>query len=423
MTTDAASARADSIETPYGWAVVAASLAFTSVAFGVTQLLVVGLKPIAHELVWPRSIPSLAYAAILLGSGTGGILMGFWADRVGVHWPARLGAVCLGLGLVIASGLSGPVAMVATFGIVVGVMGLSAAFAPLLTNITRWFDRRRGIAVAVVASGQSVAGAIWPSLFDWGIATHGWRETFWTYGIFATLVLLPLTLVLSRRPPQEVVTAPGPQAAGIRPGAGPGPITDQGRFVLLCLAIVGCCVAMAMPMVHVVAFCTDLGFASADGARMLSLLLACAFVSRIGFGWLSDRLGGLWTIMIGAGLQAIALSLFVMVDSLAGLYLVSGVFGLVFGVIVPAYALALRELFGAEGIGTRMGVIFLFGTIGMAIGGFLGGWIYDLTGLYALAFLTGVGLNIVNLFCIATLLWTTHRGTVAGGPVAAPATG
>jgi MFS family permease len=406
----------ESVETPYGWAVLAASLAFVSIAFGASYLAVVSLKPIAADFGWPRWIPSLGYSSILLGSGLGGIVMGMWADRVGIHWPARLGAVMMGVGLVTVSRSDSAPMMLAAFGLLVGFMGISCAFAPMLTNVTRWFDRRRGMAVAIVASGQSVAGAVWPTIFNWGIEGWGWRATFLTFGVFATTAMLPLTLVLARRPPKAAVqTTPLPGG-----GAG-GPIGRRwdgeevassvatARLVLLSVAIVGCCIAMAMPMVHVVAFCSDLGFEAARGAEMLSLLLACGVVSRLGFGWLSDRIGGLTTIFIGSGMQALTLGFYAVVDTLLGLYVLSAVFGLVFGGIVPAYALAVRELFPARDAGWRMGVVFLFGTVGMASGGFLGGWIFDLTGQYPMAFLVGVGANVVNLMAIATLLWRGRR--------------
>ncbi len=391
------------VETSHGWAVVAASLVLTSVALGSSFLIVIALKPVAAEFDWPRWVPSLAYSATLLGSGAGGILMGYWADRAGIHWPVRFGAVMICLGLAVVSRAESAPVLVGACGILVGFFGMSMAFAPVLTNITRWFDRRRGIAVAIVASGQSVGGAIWPTTFEWGIEIWGWRTTFLAFGLLAPSVILPLTFVLARPAPRAAVQAI-PSASQDSDSAG-GRLSPRIRLGMLCIAIVGCCVAMAMPLVHVVAFCSDLGYGSDRGAQMLSLLLACAFASRIGFGWLSDRIGGLMTIFIGSALQAIALAAFAIVSSLGGLFLVAGMFGLVFGGIVPAYALAVRELFPAHHAGAPMGVVFLFGTVGMAIGGFLGGWIFDLTGAYPLAFLAGVVFNLLNLVVIASLMW------------------
>lgn len=401
----AAAADTDSVETPYGWAIVAASLLFCSVAFGASYLSVVALKPVAAEFDWPRWVPSLAYSAILLGSGIGGVAMGHWADRAGVHWPARFGAVMIGLGLWVASAAESAVVMIGACGLLLGLLGMSTAFAPLLTNVTRWFDRRRGMAVAIVASGQSVAGAVWPVTFNWGIEVWGWRDTFLAYGVFSTLVMLPLSFVLARPAPRMAVQVKPMSPGSLDAAPAHTDFPPRVKFFMLCLAIVGCCVAMAMPMVHVVALSSDLGYGSDRGAQMLSLLLATAFISRIGFGVLSDRIGGLMTILIGSGLQAAVLAFYAVVDSLLGLYVLSGVFGLVFGGIVPAYALAVRELFPDSQAGWRMGVVFLFGTVGMAIGGVMGGWVFDLTGTYSLAFLTGLVFNIINLVTISTLLW------------------
>jgi len=402
----------DSIETRQGWIIVAASLAYIMVAFGPSYLLVVSLKPIAAGFGWPRWVPSLAYSLLLLGSGLGGIVMGLWADRAGLGKPALLGALVVGSGVMAASFAQNEWVLLLLCGPVIGFFGTSAAFAPLLTNTTRWFDRRRGIAVSIVASGQALAGAVWPQLFNYGIEHAGWRQTWFSYGVLAICVMLPLVLVLRRRPPEQ----PGPAGPATGPHSRRAAAMRQMPLAFLSLAIVGCCVAMAMPLVHIVAYCTDLGFAAARGAEMLSLLLACSAVSRLGFGFLSDRLGGLRTIFIGAALQALALSLFAIVDSLYGLYLVSALFGLVFGGIVPAYAIATREMYPDGDVGWRMGVVFFFGTVGMALGGFLGGWIFDLTGYYPLAFVVGVSFNIVNLMSLA---WLIRYRSVALLPAAA----
>jgi MFS family permease len=393
----------DSVETPFGWVVVAASLVFITVSFGTSYILTVSLKTIAAEFDWPRWVPSAAYATMMLGSGMGGIVMGHWADRAGVWKPATLGALMVGGGAIAASFAESAVYLIAICGLFMGFLGNSAAVAPMMTNITRWFDRRRGLAVSIVASGQALAGGTWPILFNHGLETLGWRTTWQLYGVAAICLMLPMVLALRFAPPREIVggrwTVP---ATGLALRVEVPPVV---LLALLSFAIVGCCVAMAMPMVHLVAYCTDLGFSAADGAAMLTVLLLCSAVSRLGFGFLSDRIGGLTTILIGSAMQASALGLFALVDTVTGLYAVSGLFGLVFGGIVPAYALAVRELFPARQSGSRMGVVFFFGTIGMALGGLLGGWIFDLAGSYHLAFLVGVGFNITNLMAIVTLLW------------------
>lgn len=396
-----------SVETSYGWVVVAASLGYLVIAYGSSHLIIVSLKPIADAFGWPRWVPSLAYAALMVGTGVGGIVMGFWADKVSIRWPATVGGVMTGGGIIIASFAPDKWSLIASCGLLVGLLGTSTAFSPMLANITRWFDRRRGMAIALVASGQALAGAVWPLIFEPQIAEIGWRETWRDYGMVAIVVMLPISLAFRRSAPRQLEEGPALASVGGSHGAQSGRLMVPYNLVLalLSLAIVGCCVAMAMPMVHLVAYCSDLGFSSSTGARMLSLLLFCSAVSRLLFGLVSDRIGGLHTILFGAAAQAIALGLFTLVGTESSLYMVSGLFGLVFGGIVPAYALAVRELFPARDTGWRMGVVFLFGTVGMALGGFLGGWIFDLAGHYHMAFLVGITFNVVNLIAIITLLW------------------
>jgi len=358
----------------------------------------------------------LCYSLVLLGAGLGGLLMGRWADRVGVGPPALLGSVSIALGAWLASRSQGAFELYLAHGLFMGFLGNAAFVAPLLANATRWFDRRRGMAVAVVASGQSLAGAFWPPLLRHLTDTAGWRTTFVVYAAIALATMVPLSLMVGRRPPDHgsadrlQATAWDGRALGW-----PG-----GRVLaVLCMAIIGCCVAMAMPMVHLIAHATDLGHPGARAAEMLALLLACAFVSRLGFGALADRIGGLWALLIGSAGQAIVLTAFAFVHSLVGLYVTAALFGLVFGGIVPMYALILRELFPAQQIGWRLGMVILFGTVGMALGGWLGGLIFDLTGVYRSAFLVGVAFNIGNLMLVGTLLYRQARPGLSEVPVAA----
>ncbi|MEQ9639068.1 MAG: MFS transporter [Alphaproteobacteria bacterium] len=408
--------RADSIETGYGWAVIVISTLMIATAFGSSYLVTVALKPIEAEFGVPRWLPSSAYGLALLGAGIGGILMGMWSDRQGMFRPALLGAVMLGTGAIVASQAPDIYMLLAAHLLLIGLLGNASTFSPMLTNATRWFDRRRGLAVAIVGAGQSLAGAVWPPIFSWSIGTYGWRQTMLMYGIFAVAAMLPMAFVFRRPPPVPRLATSGP--AERMPGDLVLGLAPNLVLAMVFFAIIGCCVAMAMPMVHIVAYCSDLGYDPARGAEMLSLLLACAFVSRLGFGWLADRIGGLKTILMGASAQAVMLAVYAGTDGLVALYVVSGIFGLVFGGIVPSYALVGRELFPASEAGWRIGVIFLGGTIGMGLGGVLGGAIYDITGGYSYAFLTGVGFNLLNLALIGTLVF---RHSEPDMPARAPA--
>ncbi len=390
----------DSIEQPFGWVIVAASLAIITMAVATNYLIVVGIKPMAENMDWPRWVTSSAYSALTIGSGVGGIMIGLWTDKRGIGGPLALAALSIGFGAMLISQLDDPVLMLAACFVFLGVFGNGAVFSPLIANATRWFDRRRGIAVAIVMGGQNLAGAVWAPVFRHGIETVGWRETWFWYGVLAMAAIFPLSFLLRRRPPAVPFGTPAPaERHAIETTL--NPLLRQG---LLCAAIIGCCVAMAMPLVHVVAYCSDLGYGLDQGAQVLSLLLACGFVSRLGFGWLSDRIGGLKTIFLGAALQAVALSLFTFIDSLTGIYLAAALFGLVFGGIVPSYALATRQLFPASQAAARIGIIFMAGYIGMGGGGALGGVIFDLTLDYKIAFTVGVIFNVINLLCLSLIL-------------------
>ena len=393
-------AAAESVETPYGWVVVAASNLLMTVGTVGMYVGIVGLKPIAAEFDWPRSIPSLAYSLLMVGAGFGGIVMGLWSDKRGLGGVSLLGAIMVGTGAMLVSTTAHYWSLLLVCALFLGFLGNGTVLSPLVTNATRWFDRRRGLAIAIVASGQAIAGAVWPNIFQYGIDNAGWRDTWFWFGVFAICAMLPLSMVVRRKPPTPVATGGGLGGAAYDIGSAPKLV-----LILLGLAIIGCCVAMAMPAVHLVALCSDLGFGAANGARMLSFLLACSFASRLVFGWLSDRIGGLMTILIGSSLQAITLSSYIWIDGLVSLYILSGAFGIAYGGIVPAYTLAIRELFPAREAGWRIGVIFLCGMSGMALGGWLGGWIFDLMGHYQYAFVTGVAFNLANLSIICFLLW------------------
>lgn len=402
------------IERPYGWVVAAASMAMMAVGAGATYLVIVALKPIALEFGWPRAVPSLCYSLALLGAGFGGLFWGSISDRIGMVGPALLGGCGVAFGAWLTSVADDVVTLYVAHGLFIGLLGNGVFVAPLLANITRWFDRHLGMAVAVVATGQSMAGAVWPPILRHLTDSYGWRAACFAYAVSALVLLLPLGLIL-RAPPRR------PAVAGAwRPDGGGGRMLGWPANVvvgMLCLAIIGCCVAMAMPMVHLIAYATDLGHPSSRAAEMLAVLLAGAVISRLAFGAVADRIGGLWTLLIGSSGQLLMLSSFTFVESLLGLYLIAGLFGLVYGGIVPCYAIIVRELFPIRQVGARIGVVFLFGTIGMALGGWLGGQIFDLTGSYHSAFLIGVAFNLGNLALVGMLLirqgWRLPRPAVA----------
>jgi MFS family permease len=394
-----------SVETRASWIVALTALGIYAVSFGAPIITVVALKPIAAELGGARSVPALAYALAWLGSAAGGIAMGWVAERVGVRWTVMFGALMIGAGLAISTiGAEG--ALYVGHGLLIGLLGNAGINAPLYVYVARWFDRRRGTAVALISSGQSVAGTIWPMLFERGIATIGWRHTMLVYAVFEIAVILPVAALVLRQAPEP---RGGPAAIGpVRgePVLGLRPRTVQG---MLCLAGFLCCVPMAMPQGHLVAFCTDLGIPAAHGAAMLSLLLGCAFLSRQFWGAVADRIGGLRTVLAGSVSQVVAMSGFLVTQDEAGLFAVAVIFGLGFSGIVPAYVVAVRDLFPASEASWRIPTVLLFSGSGMAAGGWLAGAIYDYAGFYAAAFVAGIVFNLAHIAVVATLVLRYRR--------------
>jgi MFS family permease len=335
--------------------------------------------------------------------------MGRLADRRGVAVPLLIGAAGLGVGFV-AAGLSGSIWTFAlVHGVLLGLIGSSASFAPLVADTSLWFERRRGIAVAICASGNYVAGAIWPPIVQHFVETVGWRQTYIGLGIFSALTMATLAVFMRGRPPALAVaaeTAAGPRSAR---AARPFGLSTRAAQTLLCIAGVACCVAMSMPQVHIVAYCGDLGYGATNGAQMLSIMLAFGIVSRLVSGWICDRIGGLRTLLLGSALQGVALLLFLPFDGLVSLYVVSALFGLFQGGIVPAYAIIVREYFPPREAGVRTGIVLMATLFGMALGGWVSGAIFDLTGSYHAAFINGIGWNLMNLTIALWLLRLSSR--------------
>jgi len=392
-------------ESGYAWLRLAASLALMTLGGAGMYIVTVALPPIQAEFGVDRSDASLPYTLTMIGFGLGGILMGKLADRFGVIVPVLIGTFCLGAGF-IAAGFAGSLWQFALVqGLLIGFLGCSATFAPLVADTSLWFNRRRGIAVAICASGNYLGGALWPPVVQHFFDSAGWRQTYIGVGVFCIAAMLPLTLMLRRRPPGLAPAAPG-AVSGAPRDLGLPPALLLG---LLCTAGVACCVAMSMPQVHIVALCGDLGFAAARGAEMLSLMLGFGIVSRLTFGWISDRIGGLRTLLLGSTLQAIALGLFLPAEGLTSLYVVSAMFGLFQGGIVPSYAIIVREYFDPKVAGATVSVVLTSTLFGMALGGWMSGAIFDLTGSYRAAFFNGIAWNLLNMGIAAALLLRARK--------------
>ncbi len=393
--------RSSSVESKASWVVAGAALWALMMSFGAAWITAVALKDIAAEVDNARSVPALAAALAWLGSGIGGIIMGQVADRIGTRWTVSFGALMIAAGLALSSlGPSYPLWI--GHGLFIGLIGLGGINAPLYVYVSRWFDRRRGSALALISSGTYLAGTLWPAVFERAIAAIGWRHTMLWYALAEVVIVVPIALTFFRAPPEVIHPAPKP-IAGSAPervlGWHPNVV-----FVMICAAAICCCIPMAMPQQHLVAFCSDLGITRSTGAIMLSVLLGTAFISRQLWGAIADRIGGLATVLTGSLWQCAAMIGFLFTQNEAGLFTVAAAFGLGFSGIIPAYVLAMREMYPAAQAAWRIPTVLFFTAIGMALGGWLAGVLYDHFGYYAPAFAVGIGANLINVLIIGVLV-------------------
>ena len=409
------------VESTQGWMRLAVALILSAIGGVGMWSVVVALPAVQAEFGVARADASLPYTLTMICFGLAGIGMGRLSDRFGIMVPVAIGALLLAAGYATAALAPGLASYTLAQGVLVGA-GSSATFAPLLAHTSLWFVRRRGIAVAIFASGNYLAGVLWPPIVEHFIRSAGWRDTYVGIAVFCIASMLPLTLLLRRKPPvADHPGAPSVVAARSLQSLGLGPNALQ---TLLVIAGLACCVAMSMPQVHLVAYCSDLGYGPARGAQMLSLMLACGIVSRLVFGWICDRVGGLRTLLLGSTLQGVALLLFLPFDGLVSLYVISALFGLFQGGIVPSYAIIVREYFDRAEAGARVAIVITATLFGMALGGWMSGAIFDLTGSYRAAFLNGLLWNLVNVSIAVWLLrrsigpWPLARRRPVAGPLA-----
>jgi MFS family permease len=364
---------------------------------------VVALPAVQADFGITRGAASLAYTLAMIGFGLGGVLTGQLTDRYGIVTAIGVGVGVLGLAY-IGAGLSSAPWQFILMHLLIGLSS-SATFGPLMAEASHWFDRYRGLAVAIAASGNYVGGTIWPPLVNWGVHWAGWRPTHIAIGIFTaiamTLVLIWLRWLIGSEARRTHVNAPAPRV-DLR-------LSTNALTALLSIASVACCVAMSMPQVHIVAYCGDLGYGVARGAQMLSLMLGFGIISRVGSGFLADKIGGLRTLLLGSVAQGAALLMYLSFDGLTSLYIISALFGLFQGGIVPSYAIIVREAMPAQEAATRVGIVIFASVLGMSFGGWVSGVIFDATGSYGAAFLNGLGWNALNVTIMVGLLLRARR--------------
>jgi MFS family permease len=389
------------------WVTASAALALMTIAYGAPLVVVVAMKQIAAELQTNRSGPAGASSLSYVGAAFGGIVAGWLAGRMGIRPIVIFGSTMVAAGLVL-SAFGGLFEIYVGHGVLMGLFGTSCMFSPLLTYVSLWFEKRRGSAIALIASGQAVAGAIWPPLLQLGVDHVGWRDTMLWFGAFILVSSVALTAIFLHPAPIAPSATAGGGAAGTGRRDSTLGLPPNLLMALLMVAVFSCCVPMAMPMNHVVAYCGDLGFASHYGAAMLSVLLGVAFLARQFWGWLSDRIGGFQTLLFSSLVQATALAGFLMTKDMAALFAVSALFGLGLSGLLPAYVIVIRACYSIQESNWRIPTVMFAGLLGMASGGWGAGILYDDFGGYLPAFSTGMAFNLVNLAVLLFLVSRTH---------------
>jgi MFS family permease len=396
------------IDSAYAWRRLAASVLLSTLGGIGMWALAVAMPAVQADLGVSRSEISFAYSLNMLGFFAGGVLTGRLVDRRGIVFASIVSALGLSAGFALAP-LAPSLVLFAAAQVLVG-FSAAATFAPLVADISHWFEKRRGLAVAIAASGNYIAGAIWPPIVGVMIQHYGWRATYSSAAVLCLLTMIPLALTLKRRAPDHDAAHAASVANQSLATLGLSPNALQ---ALLIVAGLSCCVAMSMPQVHIVAYCSDLGYGVARGAQMLSLMLGFGIISRVASGWLADRVGGAMTLLIGSTLQCVALVFYLISDSLMSLYLASALFGLFQGGIVPSYAIIVREYFPPREAASRVGLTVSSTIVGMALGGWMGGVMFDLTGSYRAAFINGIAWNVLNAAIAWWLLSRQMRRTAA----------
>jgi len=388
------------IDGRYAWMRLAVSVLIGAIGGVGMWAVIVVLPAVQAEFHVDRAAASLPYTLTMIGFAAGNLLIGRIIDRLGFMLPAIGAALMLGSGFILAALAPSLTVFAIVQGLLIGI-GAAATFGPLIADISHWFRRYRGVAVTSAACGNYFAGAIWPVIIEPITAHHGWRSAYLDIGVLCLLTMAPLLLLLRRKSPHQG-SGPGKLSA---PALRPISISPRTLQIMLVIAGLGCCAAMSMPQVHMVAYCADLGYGAARGAEMLSLMLVGGVISRLGSGILADRIGGIRTLLAGSILQCIALFLYIPFNSLVSLYTIALIFGLSQGGIVPCYAIIVREYLPAAEAGKRVGIVITATVAGMAFGGWISGWIYDQTGSYEAAFLNGIAWNIMNIAVMTLLLW------------------
>ena len=372
----------------------------TSLNIGMWAIVIV-LPDIQKEFNFNRGEVSVLFSFTMVGFALGNFILGKLVDKYGIILTLLFASFTVVLGFFI-SAFSYSLILLIFCHVMIG-FGTAAGFGPLMSDISFWFSKRRGIAVSVAASGNYFSGIIWPTLISAIFSnTFDWRFLYVLFGIIAVILTIPLSFLLRKKIEKSILDKETTEA---NQKLSEKFISPSLLLIILILASIACCVAMSMPQIHIVALCVDLGFSPIVGTNMLSLMLAGGVISRIISGVAVDYFGGFKVLLVGSSLQCLALFLYLPFDGLTSLYLVSLIFGLAQGGIVPSYAVILREYLPPQNIASKIGIVLMATIFGMAFGGWVSGFIFDLTGSYSLAFLNGIIWNVINILLVIYLMF------------------
>ena len=397
----------EATEERYGWVMVGVAAVVVGAGFGTLWSFPIFLKPLSEEFGWLRGETSFAYAIAVFFIGAMGIVMGDLADRFSARPLVLMGAIVLGASQLLLGYIQSLWQLYAIYGVLVGGLAISAFYVPLVTHVGFWFERNKGLAIGTMLGGQVAGAAIIPFVVRILISNVGWRETYIMMGVAIWLLLIPLTILIRRAPGfgKSGGEAPAPRNWTSAEG---GAMSPRRLTTVLSVAIVFCCICMAIPLIHAVSKASDAGIDAESAAGVLSLMMIGGFVGRVGSGKVSDHIGGLRTLLLASGTQTVTVFWFSQFDGMAGLYVIALAFGVGYGGVMPSYAIIIREYIPANLSGRALGIVYFLGNVGMGLGGYFGGLLFDLGGAYTLTFALGVPVGVINLIIIGTLWRFIH---------------
>ena len=373
------------------------SLVFVICAIGFIGMwsVVMIMPAVEQEFSTNRSSSTIPYISTMLGFGIGNIIIGKYTDKFGITKPVIFAFSCLII-CYFFSVSSKNLTILSFFQFLLGFSS-AAFFGPMMTDISNFFENKRGLAVSIVASAQHFAGAFWPFLLDFYLKDGDWRSSHILIGIICIIIIPPICYFVFKMRSKNSLKD---EFKNYKNSKLTLSISSRHLQILLMFAGIGCCVGMSTPQVHIIPLCIEKGYGLSIGSNILSIMLFCAVISRVYFGYIADKIGPIQTLLLGSSLQAFTLFLFIPFSDLNSLYIVSILFGLSQGGIVPSYALIIRKFLPVNQAAERTGMVIFTTVIGMALGGWSSGKIFDLTNSYALGFLNSVLWNLTNIAII-----------------------